>query len=231
MRHHPDCGQCRAHENGHFACLQGELLDRLRAARIARAYEAGQPIFYEDAPALAVYCVSEGEVKLWRAGIHGEVQVVGTRKSGDLLGARAVLAGGNYTCTAEPLHDMTVCAVPGTVFLDLLRAEPQLALVLLQRIAELTIESEAQLVARSMENVRQRTARYLLHLIPEDRALAGGPVELSHLLARAEMADLIGTTPETLSRTLTTWVGRGLLTVGKGTIVVNDPEALRRIAR
>jgi CRP-like cAMP-binding protein len=55
-------------------------------------------------------------------------------------------------------------------------------------------------------------------------------VELTHLLSRSEMADLIGTTPETLSRTLTAWVGRGLITVGKGSILVKDPESLRRIA-
>jgi CRP/FNR family transcriptional regulator len=99
----------------------------------------------------------------------------------------------------------------------------------LTHLAEATNETEDRLMARSVEHVRQRTARYLLGLLPDAR-VGSGPIELRELLPRHEMALLIGTTPETLSRALRALERRGILGRDRDRIIVRDLEALRRIA-
>lgn len=227
----PDCRQCPARARGAFAGLSAPQMRRLEPERTARAYAPGQALFYEGNPAFAVFCVAEGQIRLSRAGVNGDVQVMGTRSGGDLVGCRAVLAGGHYTITAEALRRSLACAIPRAVFLDLVRDDARLAFALLQRMSVLTIESEQQLVSRSLDSVRQRAARFLLRLLPGDDAPAGRPLALREVLPRGEMAHLIGASPETLSRTLHAWADRGILQLGRGSIVILDLEALRRIAR
>lgn len=223
------CTHCPAHTGGLFSGLPAAKLATLMHERSAREYSVGETIFYEGNVALAVYCVATGQIKLTRAGPHGDPHVIATRGAGDLLGCRAVLAGGLYTVTAEPLRPTRVCMIPRASFIETVRDDATLAFSVLTRMARLTIESEDQLMARSVEHVRQRTARYLLGLAPA--AHADGQLELAGLLPRHDMAQLIGTTTETLSRTLHMLAMRGILELDRDRIIVRDPEALRRVAR
>jgi len=230
LRTTQDCHSCPARTRGPFRCLDDARLARLGIERVTQHYTAGQVVFYEYAPSLAVYCVREGEIKLWRAGMHGETHVLGTRSVGDLVGCRAVLAGVRYSASAEALRPSVLCVVPRESFLELVRDDGPLAFELLRRMSEVTIVSEQDLVARSLESVRQRVARHLLRLVPDGAVNGSGPVELRDLMSRSEMADLVGTTPETLSRTLHGWMARGILDVGRGVLVLRNLDALRRQA-
>jgi CRP/FNR family transcriptional regulator len=223
------CTRCPAHAGGLFCGLSPAKLANLMQERSARDHAIGETIFYEGNAALAVFCVGSGQVKLTRAGPHGDPHVIATRGAGDLLGCRAVLAGGLYTVTAEPLRPSRVCMIPRASFIETVREDAALAFGILTRMARMTIESEDQLMMRSVEHVRQRTARYLLGIAPD--CPVAYPLELSGLLPRHEMAQLIGTTTETLSRTLHVLAMRGILEVDRDRIVVKDPEALRRVAR
>ncbi len=195
----------------------------------AHEYAAGETIFYEGNTALAVYCVGEGQIKLWRLGPHGDAHVLGIRGAGDLLGFTAVLTAGLHTVTAEALMRSRVCTIPRASFVEVVRDDATFAFAVLTHLAAATNETEDRLMARSVEHVRQRTARYLLGLLPEARD-GSGPIELRELLPRHEMAQLVGTTPETLSRTLRALERRGILGRDRDRIIVRDREALRRVA-
>jgi CRP-like cAMP-binding protein len=223
------CTRCPAHSDGVFVCLSSARLDQLMRDTSARDYDSGETIFYEGNPAFAVYCVSAGHIKLTRTGPHGGEHVVATRGAGDLLGCRAVLARGLYTVSAEPLRPSRACAIPRASFLEAVRGDAALSFAVLTRMARMTIESDDNLMARSVEHVRERTARYLLGLMPETNG--AGDIAIDGLLPRHEMAQLIGTTPETLSRTLHLLAVRGILELDHDRIVVHDPDALRRVAR
>lgn len=223
------CTRCPAHSDGVFACLSSARLDPLMRDTSARDHDSGETIFYEGNPSLAVYCVSTGHIKLTRTGPHGEAHVVATRGAGDLLGCRAVLARGLCTVSAEPLRPSRVCSIPRASFLEAVRGDAALSFAILTRMARMTIASEDSLMTRSVEHVRQRTARYLLGLVPDTDA--SGQLEINGLLPRHEMAQLIGTTPETLSGTLHLLAVRGILELDQDRIIVLEPDALRRVAR
>ena len=225
------CSRCAARSKGLFACLAARKLERLMHERSSREYLHGEPIFYAGNPALAVYCVGEGQVKLWRTGPHGDSQSFGTRGPGDLLGWRAALVGGSYAVTAEPLERSRVCLIPRASFVDVVRDDAQLSFAMLTRMALVTRETEDHLMARSVDPVRQRTARFLRELLPATARGCSAPVELPDLLPRHEMAELIGTTAETLSRTLHALQLSGVVDFDSDHFIVRDPQELSRIAR
>ena len=211
-----------------FCCLTPGQLTRLREVQTWRSYEPGQPIYYEATPAFAAFHVEEGLVKIWRMGHAGDQHVLGLRGPGDVLGYRAVISGGPYPVTADPLERTTVATIPREVFVGLVRDNPRLAHRLLEVMAQRTLETEDRLLARVLDSVIKRTARVLLELDHEHVRPPNHTPPLPR--KREDLARLIGTTPETLSRTLHSLESRGILDLSNREIRVRDMESLRHLA-
>lgn len=226
LQHHLDL-PCRG-------CLIDGLPARQRSALcstlLRHAYEPEQPIYYEGTPALAVFNILRGSVKLWRMGQAGDQYVIAMRGAGCLIGYRAVIAGRPYTVTAEPLERTVVCTIPRETFLPLLHESPELSYRLLEMMARNSFETEELLSSRGLDSVIKRTARTLLRLGCASKA-APDPRGGTHLpTKREDLARFIGTTPETLSRTLHVLASRGILDLSEKKIRILDVDALERLA-
>jgi len=197
--------------------------------RVARHYLGGQTVFHCGTPALAVYSVHSGSVRLTRPEPGGEAVTVGLRGPGDLLGLREVLAGVPYQVSAETLRASVLCSVPRESFLEAVRASPEFASRLLARLAAHCLETEEQLVVRAHANVPARIARTLVIAARHEEALPGGEAEVVSM-SREEIASLAGTTRETLSRSLHRLEGRGTIEIRRGAIRIRDRAALERLA-
>jgi len=211
-----------------FRCLSEAQLTRLRSAQVWHTYAPGRPICYEGTPALAVFHIRDGMAKLWRAGHAGDEHTVGWLRPGEVIGLRAAILGGPYSTTAEPMTCVTAGTIPRDAFVDLVRDNPQFALCVLEQLARRTIEVEEWIMSRVLDSVIKRTARMLL--------LHDGPGNPEHThdgptlpRKREDLARLIGTSPETLCRTLRILHERSVIELRNHDIHVKDWEALRRL--
>jgi len=209
-------------------CLLPEQRSRLHHAAVPHTYRAHETLYHEGTPALAVHCVRSGTIKLFRRLMHGEEVVVGTRGAGDLVGLRGVLAGIPYANTAMTLGPAAVCAIPGETFVELVRGNPTLGFRILTQLACHSRLLEEQLVERNHSTVAKRTARFLARHHHEAASRAGAPAVIS--MGREEMAQFIGTTPETLSRMLHALVNEGILAMDRREIHILDLPALQKRA-
>ena len=107
-------------------------LDRCKADNL---YRKGQVVFQEGTPPLGVYCVYEGQLKMFKAGSQGRSQIIGIAKSGTLMGHRALLTKKPHSFTAESLGEARVCFVEQKIFLTLLSENPAVAESLLRKMA------------------------------------------------------------------------------------------------
>ena len=213
-----------------FSPLLAEQRSLLGGAAVAHTYEPRESVFHEGTASLAVYCVQSGTIELFRRLRGGEEVVVGVRGPGDLVGLRGVLAGLPYAATAITLDRATVFAIPAQVFLGLVRENPALGSRLLARLAWESRLIEEQLVERGHSHVRRRTARFLAgQARGESTGPRAAPAGIS--MSRVEMARQIGTTPETLSRTLHALADQRILRLDRKEIHVLDLPALLRAAR
>jgi len=212
-----------------YSCLspvQDALLGR---ERLARSYEAGQVVIHHETPALGVLSIHSGQLKLTRSAHNGNEVVVGTRGPGELLGVREVLSAMPYQVSAKTLEPSVVCAVPREAFLGAVRECPELAMRLLGQMAKDYLLTEEQLAARTHASVAARTARLLVTLTNGRGADPGACHAQPVSMSREEMALLIGTTRETLSRTLRQLAEKGAVDVVNGDLRVLDHSLLERL--
>ena len=214
-----------------FSCLSPGQDATLGRERLARRYEPGQVLIHHETPALAVLSIHSGQVKLTRSASYGHEVVVGLRGPGELLGVREILSGMPYQVTAETLEPTILCTVPREPFLSVVRNCPELAMRLLGQLAEDYLLTEEQLVARAHLSVAARTARLLVALTDGRRVKPGAVAARSVSMSREEMALLVGTTRESLSRALHQFAVQGAVELGNGVIRIVDPPRLGRLSQ
>ncbi len=225
-----DCDKCPVAGASAFACLSTPQCARLSRVAVPHAYERGQVIFYEGNPSLAVYCIRSGMVKTMRHHNHGSVTVTGVWTAGDLLGYGAVISDHPYAASAEVVEPSDVCTIPRDDFLALIEESHDLASHLLRRLALESQMSEERLVERGGEPVMRRTARFLVQVAEDSELSARGGRRALVPTRREDLAELLGTTPETLSRTLHEIAKRGLIELDRKEIHVLDKIRLKRLA-
>ncbi|UCH84290.1 MAG: Crp/Fnr family transcriptional regulator [Candidatus Latescibacterota bacterium] len=226
----PRCGNCRPRTRGLFGSLSSTHTIKLDREKTAHDYDRGQIIFYEGTPPLAIYCIHSGIVKLYKTGKNGTHIMIRILGPGDVIGYRALLANEPYAATAEAVDTTTACTITRDTINILLKNDPKLILQLLSKLATELRVSEDQMVTRLQEPVRQRTARFLMWL---RESLWSGSRRSNTIvvpLLREEMAQMVGTTPETFSRTLRKFSHDGVIKYDRKSITITKPGVLQGIA-
>ena len=213
-----------------FSCLKPAQVDSLARARMGRHYDPGETVFHSETLALAVYCIHAGHVRLTRPTRSGDSIVVGVRGAGDVLGFREAIADTPYQVSAEAIAPSMICAVPRQAFLGIVHENAELALRLMKRMAREYIGAETQLVVRAHLDVSSRIAHLLSAKVSESLGEDGQKRRAVVLMGREEMALLVGTTRETLSRSLKKLALRGIIRLDNGAIQVLDLQALQGLA-
>jgi CRP/FNR family transcriptional regulator len=226
----PLCATCAPIRSEAFCHLAQEHLERLDREKVVRLYRRGQTVFEQgDEPAF-FHCIYSGCIKLFKMGSHGEEQVIRLLGGGDFMGFRAILAEENYAATAAAVEPSTLCCIPASTFLSLLGECPALSLYIMRTLARELRISEDQMLVRTQESVRQRTARFLLWA-HERLGKAQDPSRpLALPVKRNEMAQVIVTSPETLSRTLRAFSEKGVIRLTRTEISITNLALLRNIA-
>ena len=223
------CDVCGHRAQSIFCSLAGSHLAKLDQEKIVHNYEKGQIIFYEGNPTYGIHCLYSGRVKLYKKGPKDEEVIIRILGPGEIMGYRALLANEPCAATAEALEPSIICSISKQTFLELLRMSPDLALRLLSKMAKELRISEEQTLSLAQESVRQRTVHLLLFLLEGNakKVKPDEPIKLQ--LMRKDMAQMIGTTPESLSRTLNYLAKRGILRLTHSGIYVHDLSALKRL--
>lgn len=188
---------------------------------VRRVVSAGTTLFQEHAPARALYVLLAGRVRVTRCGADGRVVVLHFADPGDVLGC-AMLGGATaYPGTAEVLEEAVVLAFDEASVGRLIQRFPVVTHNALRMLSGRMEDLRIRLREMTTDGVEPRIAHALVRL-----AARQGNRELH--LSRQDLAELVGTTQYTVSRTLTAWEREGWLTVGRKRVTLADPVALER---
>lgn len=225
------CRFCRNRSPERFCELAGITPTPQSGVFTVATCKPRQVIFQEGNPSLAVYCIKSGVVKLYKTGSKGEPLIIRLLGPGDLVGYRAVLAQEPYAATAEATGAVALCVIPSARILELLHASPEFCRRLLLKLTRELLLSEDQMMSLAQETVRVRTVRMLVAFLEKSGSglRTGGSLRVP--LQRAEVAQMVGTSPETLSRTLRKLAQDGILRVSRADISIQNPVRLRALVR
>ncbi|MCS6966173.1 MAG: Crp/Fnr family transcriptional regulator [Candidatus Kapabacteria bacterium] len=224
----PACEACPVRIHSVFDALHGGETEVLDESKGCYFYRRGEVIFHEGSYPAGVYCIHQGAVKLYRSDSMGNLVIVRLAKQGDLLGYRALLSNERYTATAEALEDTVLCFVPRATFFELLRQNSDLMAAVTELLARDLRTAESRLASLAQKTVPQRLAEILLYL----RELFGEDEHgvLKTSMTRRELAELVGTAPETVIRLLSDFQRKRLIAVDHRHIRILQPSGLAHVA-
>jgi CRP/FNR family transcriptional regulator len=209
-----------------FAGLVDEQIQWLAVIVEKRKYARGNVIFTEGEEATGLYVLHTGRVKIYKLSSEGKEQILHIFGPGEPFGEVAVFAGGQFPAYAEALEVSETLFFPRKKIVELLTKDPSMAMNMLAMLSK-RLKYFTQLVENlSLKEVPQRLAAYLLVLATmKDKR---DTVELD--IAKGQLASLLGTIPETLSRILNKMTIQGYIEVEGRQIKLLDRQSLENIS-
>ena len=211
-----------------FEALSRGQRERVAGIALEKAFAKGQVIFSDGEEAHGFYVATAGRVKVYKLSPEGKEQILHVFGVGEMFGEAAVFEGGRFPAYAEALGPCRALFFPREAFVQLVQTDPTLALQMLADLARRLRRFTRLVEDLSLKEVPGRLAAYLLYL--SDRQDGADDVTLD--LPKGQLASLLGTIPETLSRILARMTREGLIDSGQGRqLRILDRPDLEQLAR
>jgi CRP/FNR family transcriptional regulator len=225
----PDCSKCGAHERSVFSDLVTTDLDIVSNNKSCRQYSKGEMIFYADDLPSGLFCIHKGIVKIYKVGKDGKEQIIRLAQEGDIIGYRALLSGERYAKFAVPIADAQICHIPRGAFFSVLSTNYNLSSRVMEFLSAELKAAEERLVEMAQKPVRERLAETLL-LLRETYGVESDSTTLSIRLTRIELANIVGTATESVSRLLSKFKDEKLIDMNGRKLKIIDPAGLTEAA-
>ncbi len=201
-------------------------LEKLAEAKEVRFYRKKDLIFKEGEYPKRLYYVVKGKVKTFRSNEFGKEFITGVYNKGEFLGFQALLKEGTYNEYAAAMEDAEVSFIPKEDFLELLEGSRDFTARFIKMLANNVIEKEEELLKLAYNSIRKRVADALVKL--NRKFQEDGQVKMD--LMRDDLAGLVGTTKESISRMLTEFKTEKLINIDYlGVITVVDENKLANL--
>ncbi len=192
-----------------FGGLPDNELKGIEEISIERQFGRGESIFFEGDEGNGFYMVKEGKVKIYKLSLAGKEHILHIFGPGEPFGEVPVFHGQPFPASAEALMKSTLLFFPRDQFIRLVHETPSIALNMLAVLSMRLRRFATQIENLSLKEVPARLAGYLLYLAEEQ-----GNSDIVELeISKGQLASLLGTIPETLSRIFAKMSEEGLLQV------------------
>jgi CRP/FNR family cyclic AMP-dependent transcriptional regulator len=218
-----------------FADLEEGELERFSRVAVARSFPAGTRVFHEGDHSDACYIVRDGSFRVTREHSDGRAITLATLGPGDIFGELAMLDGEVRSASVEALADGELLALPAGEVRALLARHPDITVKLIAALVRRLRTANERISRQSFQTVPSRVAGVLSQLVAEEASRAGeesGQTEdeeagVTIRMNQADLAQLAGTSRESVSRFLADLERAGVVRPGRGRVTVLEPEKLR----
>jgi CRP/FNR family transcriptional regulator, cyclic AMP receptor protein len=223
------CQSCKTRSNGFFCQLSPAALADFNAMKSSATYPAGAVLFLEKQDPRGVFVVCGGQVKLSISSGGGKTLILRIAKPGEILGLMATLSGMPYEVTAETLHPCQVAFLRPDDFSRFIAKHPEAYQGVVKQFSSLYSGACEQLRTVGLSaSAPEKLARLLLEWSAESKD--GNPTtQIKMPLTHEEIAAFIGTTRETVTRTLSEFKTRNLVALQGSTLSISNRPALTAI--
>jgi len=187
-----------------------------------KQYNKGETIFFEGDDANGFYIVSSGKIKVFKMNPLGKEHILHIFGPGEPVGEVPVFSNQPFPASAEALSKSKVLFFPRKDFVTLIENNPSIAMNMLAVLSQRLRQFASQIENLSLKEVPARLAGYLLYTA--EKQGKGEVVELP--VSKGQLASLLGTIPETLSRIFARMSDEGLIRVDGRSITILDSDGL-----
>ena len=214
-----------------FADVDAEAMDTLSEELEWMSFLRNHTIFVEGEPGDRLYVLVEGKVKVGRRTADGRESLIAVMGPGETFGELALFDPGPRTATVATLTEVRVAAVPRQALGAWIAERPQIAEQLLRVLARRLRRTNDDLCDMIFTDVPGRVAKQLLDLTKRFGRPDSDGLRVDHELTQLELAQLVGSSRETINKALSEFANRGWIRQQGKTIYVMEPAKLARRAR
>jgi CRP-like cAMP-binding protein len=209
-----------------FSALGEEDLARVAQVTVPRRFQAGEVVFRDGDQSDTCYVVRSGRARAVREHAGGRSITLATFGPEDMFGELAMFDDEPRSATVEATEDMEAIAVLGGDMRRMLREHPDLAVKLLAALGRRLRDTNERLARQSFQTVQSRVATVLAELVANARGEGAGERDVQIVSTQTDLAQLAGSSRESASRFLAVLERAGIITQGRGKLIVHDPAAL-----
>jgi CRP/FNR family cyclic AMP-dependent transcriptional regulator len=209
-----------------FSELSVPELERIAQVAVPRSYPGDTRIFHEGDPGDACYIVKEGTCRVTREHPDGRAITLATLGPGAIFGELAMFDGERRSASVEATENTELLALPAGDVRRLIREHSEMAEKLVVALTRRLREANERITRQSFQTVPSRVAGVLNQLLAEDALAPIVRDGVTIRLRQSDLAQLAGTSRESVSRFLATLERAGVVQVGRGRVTVLEPERL-----
>ncbi len=191
-----------------------------------KSFKKNEIIFFEGDPAHGFFVVAEGKVKIYKMAPDGKEKILHIYGPGSPFGEVPVFSGGRFPANAMALTRSRVFYISRDAFIKAIKLHPSLALNMLGELSKRLREFTVQIENLALKEVPARLATYLIYLTQEQ----GDDEQVTLTISKGQLASLLGTIPETLSRIFNRMSTQQLIDVQSQTIHIQNRDELLSLA-
>src|SRR5580700_9563514 len=211
-----------------LSTLDAEDLGRIAELAVPRQFEPGQVVFREGDASDTCYIVRSGRARAVREHSGGRTITLATFGPGDIFGELAMFEDERRSATVEATEPTSVVAVLGPDMRRLMAEHPEISTRLVIALGRRLRETNERLTRQSFQTVQSRVAVVLSELVAQELAEGADAKDVLVTATQADLAQLAGSSRESASRFLAVLERAGVISQGRGRLVVHEPEALKK---
>jgi CRP/FNR family transcriptional regulator len=211
-----------------FETLGPADLERVADVAVPRAFPARHVVFREGDDSDTCYVVRAGHARALREHGDGRQLTLATFGPGDIFGELAMFDDERRSATVEAVDELDAIAILGADMRSLLRRHPDIAVKLVIALGRRLRDANERLARQSFQTVQSRVATVLGQMVEQAREEGAPDGDVLVVATQAELAQLAGSSRESASRFLAVLERAGIISQGRGKLVVHEPDALQR---
>ena len=210
-----------------FTDLSDETLQKIEKIGSKKVYSKGEVILMEEEAGTALFVIVSGKVKVARASGDGREVILTILSDSDFFGEMAILDGLTRSATVTAIETSELFLIQRNDFLNLLYENPEISVALLQELTKRLRNADMKIKALSLKDAEGKVATVLLQLADEVGKIKHGKVEIERLPLQQDLANMAGTSRETISRTLHSFAKKGYIETEGAKLRILDYEQFK----
>lgn len=209
-----------------FAELKDEDIEEIVKITIKRNFKKGTIIFMEGDPGEAFYFIKSGKVKIYKTTSDGREHIFTILSEGGVFAEVALFNDIPYPATAEVLEDVELGMIKNKDLEDLIRRNVEIALQIIKVFSKKLFSSQQKVKELALGDTYDRIARTLIVFAKDHGIKTPNGIEIRLNISRQELANMIGTARETVSRSLSQFRKEGSIDIEGRKIIIKDMDKL-----
>ncbi|MCP5061718.1 MAG: Crp/Fnr family transcriptional regulator [Ignavibacteriae bacterium] len=194
-----------------FSDLPEETIEQIAQVGIRKTFKKESIILMEEDESGSLFIIAKGKVKVTRTSSDGREVILSILSDSDIFGEMSLIDGLTRSATVTALETSELFIIQRNQFLEFLKEHPEISIAVMQELSKRLRTADMQIKSLSLKDAEGKVATVIVQLANDQGRIRQGAVEVEKLPLQQDLANMAGTSRETISRTLHTFAKKGLI--------------------